>query len=479
MLLKYIILDIYGLLVHVYHLVKLCQCFPSPLEVWMTIANTQEKLLSREAPLQPVPTPEGVFRLRVDRNDRDQEMKGFGAAITGASAYLIYTSPEKEDILQDLFSVETGLGISYIRITMGASDFNAREPYTYDDMPPGEKDFDMTHFSIENDREFIIPCLRDIIRVNPQVKIMASPWSAPGWMKDIDRLYGGTMIYGQEYYEALAEYFVRFLKAYRYEGIDIDTVTLQNEPMHENDGYPTMFMWPQQQMAVIRALGPRLQEEELNTGIITWDHNWDGTWYPQEVLSDPVTRQYVAGHAWHCYNGDRYDPLTIRNQFPDQDVYFTECSGGLWRPGWDESFDFFIRLLVIGQSRVGARAILLWNMALDENRGPTNVPGGCKTCYGVVTIPSGQRPGYSKPHSEYYSLAHVSKFVRQGARRISITTIAEHWLETVAFENSDGSVTMIIWNRSPDDVKSFDLEIDGSWYHYDLPIRTCLTLIKR
>ena len=456
---------------------NLIKIFPvsSSLEMWMTNSFTRDRLLDREPDLPPNSNPGGGFRLQVNRGNKDQFVKGLGAAISNSAAYLIYHSPQKEDILRDLFDVNSGIGISYIRLVMGGSDFNAVPPYTYNDMPPGQKDFNLDNFSIDKDRAFVIPCLRDILKYNPSIKVMATPWTAPGWMKNNDNLNGGRMLTGDEYFTTYTEYFIRFLKAYRDEGISIDTLTVQNEPEHAVNSYPTMRMSPSEQHTLIGKLGPRLEQESIDTEIIAFDHNWDMTWYPLEVLRNEATRRYVAGSAWHCYGGNRYDPQSVRNEFPDKDIYFTECSGGEWDSNFDTSFGWNIRQLFIGQSRMGARTVLLWNMALDENHGPRNVAGGCSDCRGVLTIPT--NGGYSR-NQEYYSIGHFSKFVRPGAQRIEMTTWENDWLETVAFENPDNSVVMVIFNRSWDTVKQVDISLDGYWYNYHVPTRTCLTLIK-
>merc|ERR1711976_384098 len=237
---------------------------------------------------------------------------------------------------------------------MGGSDFNAVPPYTYNDIPQGQKDWGLNSFSIDKDKAFVIPALKDILNVNPNCKILATPWTAPAWMKDNDNMNGGTFIGQDAYYSVYAEYFIKYLQAYRAEGIEIDALTLQNEPDHQVWNYPTMKMTPQQQAELIKKLGPRLQQEGFSTEIIAFDHNWDLDWFPMQVLQDAGARQYTAGVAWHCYGGNKNDPLKVRNAYPDKDVYFTECSGGEWAPDFDGSFGWNMENLFIGQTRVGA-----------------------------------------------------------------------------------------------------------------------------
>jgi len=444
------------------------------MQTWLTSSQTRDRLLARGPDLSPNPGSQGGFRVEVNTADKDQEVKGYGAAISNSAAYLIRNSPQREEILQKLFDRNAGIGISYIRLTMGGSDFNAVPPYTYNDIPRGQKDFNLDRFSIDKDKEFVIPALRDMLRYNPNLKILASPWTAPGWMKYNDNLNGGTFIGEDAYYMSYAEYFIRFLRAYRDEGISIDALTLQNEPEHEVWNYPTMKLSSSQQAELIKKLGPRIQQEGFNTAIIAFDHNWDLNWYPMQVLQDAEARRYTAGTAWHCYGGSKWDPLGIRNAFPDKDIYFTECSGGEWDPSFDSGFGWNMENLFIAQSRVGARTVLLWNMALDENHGPRNVAGGCRNCRGVLTIPSS---GSYTMNQEYYSIGHFSKFILPGARRVFITDHTRDWLETVAFENPDRSVVMVMWNRSWDEEKRVDITVNGRWYNYSIPTRTCVTLV--
>ena len=408
--------------------------------------------------------------------DRDQNMKGFGAAFSNAAAYLIYNSPERDLIINDLFSTSSGIGIEYVRLVMGGSDLNAVEPYTYDDAD--FEDFEMTQFSIAKDMDFTIPLLKLVLQVNPSVKIIASPWSPPAWMKNPENLHGGSLKQGAQYLDALAEYFVRFIQAYAAEGIVIDAITTQNEPEHAAIGYPTMSMPSETQRDLIRDhLGPKFQEAGINTDIIIWDHNWDQPSYPLNILQDAAAAQYVAGTGWHCYAGDKNAPQDVRDQHPEKDVYFTECSGGEWDTNFGSGLGWNIQNLFIGQTRVGARTVLLWNMALDENHGPrVGVTGGCADCRGVVTVPS--TGSYSR-NVEYYSIAHFSKFVRQEAERINTAMLPEQSLESVAFENADGSVVVVVLNTSWDQSKSFQVSLDYEYFRYnDLPPRSVASFIR-
>jgi glucosylceramidase len=360
---------------------------------------------------------------------------------------------------------------------MGGSDFNAVNPYTYDDA--SYEDFNMNEFSINKDRDFVIPILKEILAVNPEVKIMASPWSAPAWMKMSGTLYGGEIKSGGQYHAAMADFFVRFIRAYQAEGIQIDTITLQNEPEHQTTGYMTMRMpWEAQRDIIRYHLGPRFRSEGITTGIVIWDHNWDGTWYPMSILNDPEAKQYVSGTGWHCYNGNRYNPLEVINAHPEIDTYFTECSGGDWDQHFGSVLGWNVQNLFIGQTRIGSRTVLLWNLALDQNHGPLVGADGCKDCRGVVTVFTDGRS--HEKNVEYYSLGHFSQFVRPGAVRIGSSTYESEELESVAFQNPDGTVAVIVVNTGwGATTKTFQIHLDGIWYYYqNLPSRSVITFYK-
>jgi glucosylceramidase len=367
-------------------------------------------------------------------------MIGFGAAMTDASAYLIQqkmSAHDQEALLQDLFGRRYGIGMSFIRVPMGASDFSLRH-YSYDDMSGTATDSALAHFSIDADRADKLPLLRRAVAINPQLKVMASPWSPPGWMKTTNSLVMGTLL--PKFYDSFTDYFVKFIRAYGAEGVPIHAISLQNEPNFEPADYPGMKMDPKARADVIgKHLGPRFAAAGINALIWDWDHNWDLPQQPLDVLADADARNYVQGVAWHCYNGDVSAQSTVHDAHPDKDTYFTECSGGDWSPKFDENLKWTVKTLIIGAPRNWARGVLLWNLALDEKDGPHL--GGCGNCRGVVTINSAT--GAYTRNVEYYALAHVSKFVRPGARRISSES-NDSTLSSVAFRNSDDNSKVLI-----------------------------------
>jgi glucosylceramidase len=449
---------------------------PATVEVYVTTGD-RSRLLRREPdarftspPATPTPT------IDVDTTTLHQEMVGFGASLTDASAWLIQNklSPaQREALLQELFGRDSaGAGFSFIRVDMGASDFSLRH-YSYDDMPAGQTDPSLANFSIEPDRAETIPILKRALAINPRLTIMASPWSAPAWMKTSGSMIKGTL--RPDAYAPFAEYFRKFVEAYRAEGIPVHLITIQNEPHFEPENYPGMRLDPVARAKFVGGfLGPLFARSGIATRIIDWDHNWDEPNSPLAMLGDSVARRYVSGVAWHCYGGDVATQSVVRDTYPDKDVYFTECSGGAWAPKFADNLAWTVRNLIIGSTRHWARGVLMWNLALDEKHGPHL--GGCGDCRGVVTINSGD--GTVTRNEEYYAFAHASRFVRPGARRIASTSGIEG-IESVAFRNADdGSKALIVLNTNPAE-KKFAVRSSGRMFGYTLPAGAVATFVWR
>lgn len=385
----------------------------------------------------------GDFTIILDTTSTYQVMDGFGAALTGSSAYLIskLNSADRTALLTDLFDPEKGIGLNYLRITIGSSDFSIGT-YSYCESP------DINSFEIpQRDKDDLIPVLRQILAINPTIKILASPWSAPAWMKTNNNMCGGSLK-GEAVYSDFAEYFVRYIKAFQAEGITIDALTIQNEPMWETSGYPTMKMlWDEQNVIIRDYLGPKFVENGIQTKIIIWDHNFDMSYYPINILNDPLTRQYVAGTGWHGYGGTASSIDAVQLLHPDKDVYFTEQSGGEWntdsRMG---NMFYYMKDFLMASVNRGSKNFLMWNLALNPDNGPTTTTGGCQTCRGVVTV---NIEGKYTRNEEYYLLGHFSKFVRLGAVRVkNSSNNLPGGLSISSFMNIDGSKVVVIMNRS-------------------------------
>ncbi|MDP5275923.1 carbohydrate-binding protein [Chengkuizengella axinellae] len=433
------------------------------VEVWITTPD-QQKLLQKESNIQFSTNsgPAGIT-INVDETIEYQEIDGFGASVTGSSAYLLNQSlnpSQRNQILNDLFGND-GIGLSFLRQPIGASDFNLSS-YSYNDMPPGQTDPNLFNFSIQQDEVNIIPILQQITGINTDLKILGTPWSPPGWMKDSDSLHGGSL--KLEHYQALADYFVKFIEAYEAKGLPIYAITVQNEPYHNTTSYPSMYMEPLEQRNFIKNnLGPTFQNQNIDTKIIGFDHNWKYVDYPLELLNDADAKQYMAGTAFHCYE-DPTDPglqSVVYNAHPDKGVWFTECTGGTWAEDFGGNLQWELSNLFIGTTRNWAKSVTLWNLALDQNNGPIN--GGCGTCRGVITI--NDQSGDITKNVEYYVLGHFSKFVKPGAKRIESNQTE---IENVAFKNPDGSKVLIALNTASDQ-RTFKVNWGSQSFNYNLP----------
>ncbi|MGB4399420.1 MAG: glycoside hydrolase family 30 beta sandwich domain-containing protein [Daejeonella sp.] len=393
--------------------------------------------------------------IEIDENKTFQQIDGFGYTLTGGSASLInnLSSPHKENLLKELFLRDsTHIGVSYLRISLGASDLS-NSPYTYDDMPDGKTDVSLNNFNIERERTDLIPILKQIILLYPEIKIMASPWTAPTWMKTNNSFVGGQL--KPECYSVYANYFVKYIRAMEAEGIVIDAITPQNEPLHDGNN-PSMYMPALEQASFIKNhLGPAFESAGIKTKIIIYDHNADKTEYPIAILNDSKARKYIDGSAFHLYGGNIEQLSTVHNAHPDKAIYFTEqWVGG---PGnFAGDLQWHVNNLIIGAARNWSRTVLEWNLAADASYRP-HTNGGCTNCLGALTISSSTE--FTR-NVAYYIIAHASKFVRPGSIRIESTNMGK--LQNVAFKTPEGKKVLIVLNSS-DATQSFAIKF-GSKY---------------
>jgi glucosylceramidase len=379
----------------------------------------------------------------VDPSTRYQTVVGFGASITDSSSYVMtkYLSQKAlADLLSKLFDPSAGIGLSFLRQPMGASDFSSAGDFSYDD---GASDPSLSHFSIAQDLKATIPVLKQALAIAPDLFILATPWSPPAWMKNNGSMNGtgatgGSSGLATNAYGPFGDYFVKFVQAYAQQGITVSAVTPQNEPLNGSASYPGMDLNAPSELALIaQHMGPALQKAGLATQIWAYDHNWDVESYPAQIMQDPTAAGFTEGGAFHCYGGDPSAMTTFHDAFPGKSVYMTECTGGDWQD------DYFANTidLAIDSTVNWARAVVLWNMALDENKGPQN--HGCPTCRGVVTIDS--QSGAVTYNADYWGLGHFAKFVRPGAARVA-STASDGALKQVAFANADGRVALVAHN---------------------------------
>lgn len=407
------------------------------------------------------------FAITVDDTTTYQQMDGFGASLTDSSAWLIWNkldSSQQASLTQSLFSPSSGIGISFLRQPMGASDFSSMGNYSYDDMPLGQTDLSLANFSIAHDTAYIIPLLKQAIAVNPSIQVMGVPWSPPAWMKTSGTMNGGNM--DTSYFPSLAQYFVDYLQAYQQQGVSIYALAVQNEPLNSNSNYPTEYLSASDEADFIaNNLGPALAAGGFGSvKLLAYDHNWDNTSYAGAVLSSPAAN-YVAGTAFHCYAGDVSAQSQVKTAYPTKDIWFTECSGTAGS-NFAGDLAWNAEHVLIGATRNWARSVSLWNIALDQNSGPTN--GGCMSCRGVVTIDDSTTPATITNNVEYYVLGHLGRFVVPGAHRIASNTFGAGSIEDVAFQNPDGSIALLVLNASSAS-SQFSVRWRGDTFNYTLP----------
>jgi glucosylceramidase len=367
-------------------------------------------------------------------------------------------------------------------------------------MPAGQTDFELRHFSIAHDTAQILPLLRRAKQLNPQLSVMATPWSPPAWMKDGDSLVGGRLKDDPRIYRAYARYLVKFVEAYARAGVPIDYLSVQNEPQNRHpSGYPGTDLPVPQEAKVIEALGPLLRAAGFSAPsdgpgagsrqspkILGYDHNWTThpgdvgstppgedpeTDYPYQLLDSPAAK-WIAGTAYHCYSGDPSAQTLLHDAYPKKGIWFTECSGSHGPTDTPEqifrgTLTWHARTIIIGTTRNWAKSAVNWNIALDAAGGPHL--GGCDTCTGLLTL---QSDGTVSRDAEYYTIGHAAKFVRPGAVRIASTSFGTTgWngqIMDVAFRNPDGSTALIVHNEN-DDPRSFAVAVGDQQFSYTLP----------
>ncbi|NHA67839.1 glycoside hydrolase family 30 beta sandwich domain-containing protein [Phycicoccus flavus] len=468
-----------------------------PVRVWVTTPDRAE-LLHERAPVHFTEGGSDLTTIRVDPRQRFQSMDGFGASITDSSAAVLsgLDPATREATMRSLFDPRDGIGVSFLRQPVGSSDFTADDHHwTYDDVPAGETDFPLEHFSIAHDEKQVLPLLREAKRLNPEITVLATPWSPPAWMKTGHSLVGGRLKDDPKVYDAYARYLVKFVQAYAAAGVPVDYLTVQNEPQNRTpDGYPGTDLPVRQEVKVIEALGPLLRAASPHTRILAYDHNWathpddvantppgesPETDYPYEVLASPAAT-WVAGTAYHCYAGDPGAQTALHDAYPKKGIWFTECSGS---HGPDDTvpqifrgtLTWHARTLTVGTTRNWAKSVVNWNIALREDGGPHL--GGCDTCTGLVTV---MPDGTVRTDAEYYTIGHLSKFVAPGAVRIGSTSYGNPaWngqVTDVAFRNPDGSTALVVHNEN-DDPRSFAVRLGAQRFEYTLPGGSVATFV--
>jgi len=430
----------------------------------MTTGDGSRLLTQQPDAVFESPGPSGPLTIQVDDSQQFQQIAGFGASMTESSAWLLSTAlsaQARATWMTRLFSPTAGIGLSFLRQPIGASDFSLSH-YTYDDVPYGITDEPLAQFSTSREETYVFPALREARQLNPYLTVMASPWSPPGWMKTSGTIVGGAL--RPEAYGAFASYLVKTVQSYAAQGIVVDAITLQNEPHFVPLDYPGSYLdAPAQATLIGQYVGPAFAAAGLGARILAWDQNWNDPEYPVAIMQDSAASRYASGAAYHCYAGDPSEMSNFHDRFPSAHVYVTECSTGAWYvTPFDQALYENLRVL-IRSTRNWAEAVVKWNVALDENGGPHT--GGCTTCSALLTID--RASAVVVPTADYYALAHFSRFVTPGARRIASSTFEAEGVESVAFLNPDGTRTLVVWNGwGPRRVR---VSWGSSAFDYDLP----------
>ncbi|MBP9003805.1 MAG: glycosyl hydrolase [Candidatus Hydrogenedentes bacterium] len=402
------------------------------VEKWLTTPDLKAALSRQDGPKLEPARKTKLSVIEINPSARYQEILGMGASFDHASCEnLTKLSPEaRAEAMIRLFDPDKGIGMNLMRLCIGASDFIGEPYYTYCDLPEGEKDPEMTRFSIEKDRAYVLPLIKEALRINPSLKFFASPWSPPAWMKDTGRLEGGRLL--PEFYPAFAKYLARFIQAYEAEGIPIYAITVQNEPRMNDPNYPTCVWTGEEQRDFIRDhLGPLFRELNLTTRVWCWDHNWNLPEFPIAVLSDPAAAQYVDGTAFHLYEGRVETQSKIREMFPDKHIYFSEGSVFGARGA--------VKLASILQN--WARSYNFWVVLLDEHRKPNRGPHSASaTCVELLD------DGSLRWNYDYYMYGQFMKFILPGAVRIGVSGPEARTIGYVATRNPDGALVLVVAN---------------------------------
>jgi glucosylceramidase len=397
-----------------------------------------------------------------------QQIEGFGYTLTGGSAYLLHQMPVQNRlaILKELFGKgPNDLNVNYLRISIGASDLDANV-FSYDDLQEGEVDPDLIKMTITKDQEFLVPILKEIQSIQPNLKLIASPWSPPVWMKDNGKSKGGHLL--SKYYETYAQYFVKYIQLMRAEGVQINAVTIQNEPEHGGNN-PSMLMTAVEQNTFIKNhLGPAFKKQGIQTEIVIWDHNADNPNYPIQILNDSVTKSFISASAFHLYLGHESALSKLHQAHPDKKIYFTEQWTGA-KGSFAGDFMWHMEHIVIGTMTNWSSMVLEWNLANDPTYGP-HTPGGCTECLGALTIDGSDL----KRNVSYYIIGQVAPFIPAGSARIQTkSSIAQ--IKSIGFKRPDGKKVLVALNTGKETV--FTIDFDQKKYNFMLPEKSASTIV--
>lgn len=456
---------------------------PESGDVALLITTTQlDRDLSKETIAFDKKDNLAPTRIKIDASKTYQQMDGFGAAITGSTCFNLMQmkAADRTKFLTETFSDKDGLGFSYIRIAIGCSDFSLSE-YTCCD----EKGIENFALQME-ETKYVIPILKEILAIAPDIKIMAAPWTSPRWMKVKDlkskepfnSWTSGHL--NPDYYRDYATYFVKWIQAFQVEGIDIYAVTPQNEPLNRRNSASLFMGWDEQRDFIKQELGPQFAAAGLKTKIYSFDHNYnydnmaDQQGYPTKIYEDAEARKFVAGAAYHNYGGNKEELNVIHRANPDKELLFTETSIGTWNNGRNLQARLLddMREVALGTVNNWCRGVIVWNLMLDSDLGP-NRDGGCQTCYGAVDIDNTDYKTIRR-NSHYYIIAHLSAVVKPGAVRIESGGYTDKEVVYSAFLNPDGTYALVLMNNNSQP-KTITIDDGTKHFAYSVPAKSVVS----
>jgi len=450
------------------------------VDVYVTTANKSMLFVNVPLSFGTKPNMDIETTINMVPTTTYQQIDGFGAAITGSSCYnlLRMSAANRTALLKETFDPVSGMGYSYIRISIGASDFSLDEFSCCD--TPGIENFGIPAYDIRD----LFPVLKEILAINPNLKILASPWTCPRWMKvnnltDLQPYNSWTS--GQlnpKYYQDYATYFVKYIQTMRNEGFNIDAITIQNEPLNRGNSVSLYMSWQEQAAFVKTALGPKFAEAGITTKVLAFDHNFnydnisDQLSYPVKMYADPEVAKYVDGAAYHAYGGDKSELLNVHNAYPNKNLYFTEMSIGSWNYSFDGDLMWSMREIGIGCLNNYCKAVIVWNFMLDD-KGAPNRPGGCNTCYGAVDISSADYKTLDRK-SHFYVIGHLAKAISPGAVRIGTSGFQTSGLYSTMVLNTDGTYGAVLQNDTNTSIKVV-LDDAKHWFSYIIPAKSIVS----
>ena len=437
------------------------------VQFWLTKGDESVKL-KQQLPLVFVNTTNNFQNIEIDDSQKFQYIDGFGYTLTGGSVEVINRlSPAKRKaLLHELFGKdENSISVSYLRLSIGASDLDG-EVFSYDDLPQGQTDPSLSKFSLARDKG-LIAMLKEILAINPKIKIIAAPWSPPVWMKDNGKSIGGSL--KPEFYDTYANYFVKYIQGMQKEGITIDAITPQNEPLHPGNNPSLLMVSDQQRDFIKQSLGPIFKSNNIKTKIVVYDHNCNKPEYAINILNDSEAAQYIDGSAFHLYEGDISALSTVYKAHPTKNLYFTEQWTGA-KGTFNEDLNWHTKNVVIGSMRNWSKIALEWNLANDPEFKP-HTPGGCTECKGAITV--SDKENFTR-NVAYFIIAHASKFVPVNSQRISSTQTEQ--LSTVAFKTPEGKTVLIVQNYSSN-TENFNIKFKNRTAPVNIPASSVATYI--